>query len=499
LSGGSLPYVQSLLLVAAFWSINVVAYIAERQHGRDRVLLDALQLLADTLIVLLFAWAQHDRPGAESADWAVLVLPAIEGAIRFRVPGAFATWLVVAGGYWGANLASDPSLPTATIAQRLTVVLLVALPVGYLADLLVAEITAHRHGRDQAEQRSVLLRTAALGGWRTSRLDVDEVLDVIRATVVEMGFTEPDVFELEPTEPAVADDEPAGNFRPVRGSFGTRPVPSADARRLAAAAARNSDGSTVWRPDADDEASTLFVLPIPMVEAQHVFLTAHWSGGGAIPAAPVESLELFAAQAGASLHNAQVHRGLEDLKDRLDHAASHDPLTELANRRLFTDELERIARRGRPSDLIGVLFLDLDGFKEVNDRYGHDAGNDLLVAVAERLRACVRPGDLVARIGGDEFTIMLTRLESVAPAAAVAERICSALVEPVTLGTRSVRITTSVGIALARAAGTDTADLMRRADAAMYRAKATGKARWMMDPDSLDLVDDSESHGRKIL
>src|SRR5207237_1269664 len=82
-----------------------------------------------------------------------------------------------------------------------------------------------------------------------------------------------------------------------------------------------------------------------------------------------------------------------------------DALTELPNRRRFTEKLEDRRGRGRPGDLIAVLFLDLDGFKDVNDRFGHDAGNDLLVTVAAKLQRCVREGDIVARMGGDEFTI----------------------------------------------------------------------------------------------
>jgi diguanylate cyclase (GGDEF)-like protein len=187
-----------------------------------------------------------------------------------------------------------------------------------------------------------------------------------------------------------------------------------------------------------------------------------------------------------SLHNAQVHRRLEKLKDRLDHEASHDPLTELANRRLFIDELERTSVRGRPGGLIAVLFVDLDGFKDVNDRFGHDAGDELLIAAAFRLRDCIRPGDLVARIGGDEFTIMLTRLDSAEPAAAVAQRVCAVISEPFQLGSQQVRVSASVGVALAPAARADTDDLLRRADAAMYRAKSHGKARWEVDPGSFE-------------
>ncbi len=142
--------------------------------------------------------------------------------------------------------------------------------------------------------------------------------------------------------------------------------------------------------------------------------------------------------------------------------------------------------RGRPGDLIAVLFLDLDGFKDVNDRHGHDAGNDLLVAVASRLRNCVRPGDVVARMGGDEFTILLTRLESAAPAVEVAERICAALPSPFEIRGAEVRISTSIGIAIAPADSADPGDLLRRADVAMYRAKSQGKAGWALDPTSLE-------------
>ncbi len=490
---GSLPHLAAVLLVGAFWAINGVAFIAERQDARVRVLLGIVQLLADTLVVLLVATAQLSNNTA-SADWAVLVLPAIEGAIRFRVAGAGASWLVLAGGYAAANMAATPNIPAATIAQRLTVVLLVALPLGYLADQLVAEIDAHRAGRKQAELRSTLLRTSALGARMTSRLDVDEIVDVICTIVSELGFVDPQVFELRETHPVGTGDAPPRTAAPVRGSRREPDAGPGDERLLAAAATKVKGRTIAWptgaEADPDDPESTLCALPIPMLDDQFVVLTALWPDAQPPPDAPLESLELFAAQAGASLHNAQVHRGLEELKDRLDHDASHDPLTGLANRRRFVDELKRIAGHGRPGVLIGLLFVDLDGFKDVNDRHGHQAGNDLLVEVANRLRDCVRPGDLVARLGGDEFTIVLTRLERAAPAAAVADRICRVISEPFDIVGQPLHVSTSIGIALTPAYRADTDDLLRRADAAMYRAKAQGKARWTMDPGSLQVAGD---------
>jgi diguanylate cyclase (GGDEF)-like protein len=488
----SIPHLAAIGLVGAFWSINLVAYIAERHDARTRRLMGVLQMLADTLVVLLMVWAmQHGHTSTDSADWAVLVLPAIEGAIRFGIGGSVAGWLVVAGGYWGTNLAATPSLEASTIAQRLTVVLLVALPVGYLADQLVAEIDAHRRGRAQAEQRSALLRTAAHAGRRASLLDVDEVLAVIAETVTEMGFADPVVFELRGRQ---SDDPATYKASAVRGSRADIDIDAGDERIVAAAEVR-ATGEPVMRDSVATRDSTLVALAIPMPDDQFVALTARWPAPPPAPDGPLESLDLFAAQAGASLHNARRHRSLEERKDQLDHEASHDSLTSLANRRRFTEELDRVSARGRPGDFVGVLFCDLDGFKDVNDHYGHDAGNDLLVEVANRLRTSVRPGDLVARIGGDEFVIMLTRLESAAPAAAIAERVCALLRDPILLGSDAVCISTSVGIALDPADRADTADLLRRADAAMYQAKSEGKARWAMDPTSLEKVAHPDRRG----
>lgn len=277
----------------------------------------------------------------------------------------------------------------------------------------------------------MLLRTSALGGRLTSRLDVDEILGVIETTVAELGFVEPHVFELCESGD---EDDPTNRFAaPIRGARHEGRVVVDDERLLAAAAVRIKGHWIAWptgcEADPDGPESTLCALAIPMLDEQFVVLTARWPDATPPPDAPLESLELFAAQAGASLHNAQVHRALEELKDRLDHEASHDALTGLANRRRFIEELDRTAARAHASGLVGLLFVDLDGFKDVNDRHGHHAGNELLVGVAARLRECVRPGDLVARLGGDEFTIFLTRLETAAPAAVIADRICAVLSE----------------------------------------------------------------------
>ncbi|TME35390.1 MAG: EAL domain-containing protein [Chloroflexi bacterium] len=162
----------------------------------------------------------------------------------------------------------------------------------------------------------------------------------------------------------------------------------------------------------------------------------------------------------------------------LEHQALHDSLTGLPNRTLFRDRLQRaVAHADRRKHLVAVLFLDLDNFKVINDSLGHQAGDALLVEVADRLKSCVRAGDTVARLGGDEFTILLEELDEEAEASRAAERIGEALRGPLAIGDRDVFVSASIGLALSAPRRTHPDSLLRNADIAMYRSKATGKAR----------------------
>jgi diguanylate cyclase (GGDEF)-like protein/PAS domain S-box-containing protein len=163
------------------------------------------------------------------------------------------------------------------------------------------------------------------------------------------------------------------------------------------------------------------------------------------------------------------------LEAQLSHRAFHDPLTGLANRALFLDRLQHaLGRSVRHRHAIGVLFLDLDSFKDVNDSMGHGVGDDLLVAVARRLDGCTRPADTVARLGGDEFAILVEELDDVLDVGHVAERILTALEPPLRIGSRQVYVRGSIGIATGGSAETTAEDLLRNADVAMYTAKARG-------------------------
>ncbi|RIK98011.1 MAG: hypothetical protein DCC71_21310 [Proteobacteria bacterium] len=172
---------------------------------------------------------------------------------------------------------------------------------------------------------------------------------------------------------------------------------------------------------------------------------------------------------------------------RISYLASYDNLTGLANRRLFRDQLERaIAAARARSHMLGVLFMDLDRFKRVNDTLGHGAGDVLLQTVAERLRAHVRGNDFVSRaeveeqaaisrLGGDEFTVLLSKLDDPEAAGDVARRILRAIPEPIDLGGHAVSLSASIGIALYPIDGEDVETLLKHADAAMYAAKEGGR------------------------
>ncbi|HEX2417192.1 MAG TPA: bifunctional diguanylate cyclase/phosphodiesterase [Micromonosporaceae bacterium] len=167
------------------------------------------------------------------------------------------------------------------------------------------------------------------------------------------------------------------------------------------------------------------------------------------------------------------------LQALLRHQATHDPLTQLPNRTLFLDELGRALSDG--ADRIGICYLDLDGFKVVNDSLGHDVGDQLLVAVANRLhRSVSRHGHLVARIGGDEFVVLVRRPRDTRTVVQVADSALAALGEPVEIGDHHLSVSASIGIVERSTTGTSAAELMKAADITLYWAKSDGGNRWAL-------------------
>ncbi|ODG99037.1 diguanylate cyclase [Nostoc sp. KVJ20] len=179
---------------------------------------------------------------------------------------------------------------------------------------------------------------------------------------------------------------------------------------------------------------------------------------------------------------AELFRSNNELKlkeDHLRYLAYHDPLTGLSNRKFFAEQLYESLHWAQHNNLLlGLLFIDLDGFKQVNDTLGHETGDRLLMTIAGRLSNSLRASDTVSRLGGDEFTVILRAIPNVQIAAKVAEKILSSITKPIVLDGYTIRVSASIGISVYPYNSQDSETLMKQADAAMYRAKRLGKNRY---------------------
>ena len=190
----------------------------------------------------------------------------------------------------------------------------------------------------------------------------------------------------------------------------------------------------------------------------------------------LRALGIFAEHAAGAIANARLYEAERAHAQALEHQAFHDPLTGLPNRKLFADRLGQALRRNGHNGLVaGVLFLDLDDFKKINDSMGHASGDQLLCAVADRLRRSLRDADTPARLGGDEFAVLIEDLDDEEHVERAAERVIEAISHPFLIGEREVTVRASIGVAGARGGKVETEELLRNADVAMYIAKARGK------------------------
>ena len=189
-----------------------------------------------------------------------------------------------------------------------------------------------------------------------------------------------------------------------------------------------------------------------------------------------EALQAFAEHASLALNDARTVEALRSTLDKAIHQATHDALTGLANRTRILECLAERLMLPEAVDGIGVLFIDLDRFKLVNDSLGHEVGDEVLRTMATRLAASVRPGDLVGRLSGDEFVVVCSGLHGEIDALGLSDRICRQLAMPLQVADRQLVVTASVGVARA-VAGLGADQLLRDADVAMYQAKQRGRAR----------------------
>ena len=223
--------------------------------------------------------------------------------------------------------------------------------------------------------------------------------------------------------------------------------------------------------------AAVFALPLRHGNEQLGALDLYSDTVGELSARDMVVAQTLADVAAAYLLNARSHTAARDASDLFQHSALHDSLTGLPNRALLNERLEHAscrARRSRTS--AAILFADLDRFKQVNDSYGHRTGDELLIAVADRLSALVRPGDTLARVSGDEFVFLCDELQSAADVEILAGRIGSAFNTPFSLAEAEITVSASVGVAFAGPGDEVSEKLVVKADMAMYEAKRSGRA-----------------------
>jgi diguanylate cyclase (GGDEF)-like protein len=229
------------------------------------------------------------------------------------------------------------------------------------------------------------------------------------------------------------------------------------------------------RPHLRSVALVALPLVVALLATYSISAIRHHTGDGRLADLATFSI-VGVALISLMLLRTRTEGARKELQARLAHQAFHDPLTDLANRNLLKSRLEHaLARVSRTKDPMGLLFIDLDDFKKVNDTLGHDAGDELLLVIADRLRSCTRTGDTVARLGGDEFAVLLEKMSHPRNAVEVATRIIEEINAPVELTGGLVGMTCSVGVSLGLD-GTESAEtLLANADMAMYAAKGAGK------------------------
>lgn len=478
LGGGTSLFLAALACLNALVNAARMLGLARERTRRSAV---ALQMATDALIALA-AMLLLDASATPLA-WIALLLPVFDAGVAFGAMGAGLAWAALSLIYVVSRLQIDPpGESTANMlglaVQQLAAVAVVALPTAYVAARMRDDL-AHSHGaRIDANRRAEqLLLVAAAAQRLATTTDSIKVLDIALDCTVSLGFARADVCEkhgdrawrllrvtgLHPgPEPALDGclDEAVLRNRTVTMGIGEAPVDIEELRLLGYRAG--------------------VVLPVAQSSGYAIVIRV-WSLEPLTTASStLESLELVATLTAGAWQNATTLSNLESWSNELTRQATHDELTGLANRpHLFASVEASLERMRITGTRFAALFLDLDGFKEVNDELGHEAGDAVLQGIAERLGHQVRGHDVLARLGGDEFVVVLNDLADPSHALTVADRICEAAAAPFSIGNSIVRLAASIGIAYAQP--DDSADsVLNTADRVMYEAKRLGGNRYVV-------------------
>ena len=373
----------------------------------------------------------------------------------------------------GSRAATSPS----TVLELSTVTGFAALMASYVIVFALLWAVSRRLKEGASDLRSVV----AMSGDLTQTLDPQQVGNAIAAHIARaVGAQECGLNYLDEDGDRLVVH---GYFPPERAQF-VEPSYSASAYPATrqVIADQRPYVAHVDDPTADPQEVAFLrstgqssIAIIPLIAAGRTVGIVEFTSVGREPfdARAIELATMLATEAAMALENARLY-------DQIRHQAFHDGLTGLSNRSLFRDRVKHsLDLAARRSDwLIAVLYIDLDGFKTMNDRLGHAGGDELLAAAAARIASVLRPGDTAARLGGDEFAVLLEGLGEPAQAGLVAQRVIAALAEPTVIGDTTVSIRASVGLDVGSGMTETVDDLLRNADVAMYAAKNAGGARW---------------------
>lgn len=468
---------EQLLLVAigGLAAINgASSWVAKTYGDRPPRHFSTIELVADSLLVIVLTTAT----GGSGIGWVLIALPIVEAAVRFRLAGALMHWMMMTGVTLAARLwiLEGSTANTNTVIDELEqlldqlgVLLLVVIPGAYIAEQLLNDVVLQQRHTQNAVSRGQLLELVAETGHEVNRLG-GELADILAEAATRIGFDRSDVCVYVPSSgwrilAEAGRDElrfphPGERTSTLEPDDLPEPEVYVDIRDVNAADAVELESRGI---------DTLIRFVIADDDGTVVVLRAGAATRGQLAAANIDALRLLCGQATIAIQNRQLIDELQTAHGELHHQATHDALTALPNRAFFLDRLHE-SLAARPDDPHAVLFLDLNGFKAVNDSLGHEAGDALLAIVAKRLVDAVGDRGLVARLGGDEFTVLLDPMEDRRLAIQAASDIHRALVEPMALERETVRVGASIGIAYAED-GLPEAEILRRADAAMYAAK----------------------------
>lgn len=420
------------------------------------------------LQVFVLAAAVYFDGGASSSMYLMYYVLTAFFAIAYPPRAQLSLLAVVAGSYCGALALTGWHVDAGTLYLRLAAFGVLGFVSSLAGRWLVAEMQERARSLSAAETRAGMLDTVARAARRVSSLDAAHVLGGALSGAMELGCSEAEVWMLEGDprslvlQRRIAIEQKSPNESLARDVFRT-------ARSTGLTQVNAVDSNTVVGALVHSEGEAVGIL----LAKVHNAVVAD--------SMVVECIELLAAQVSAGLDVARNVAERRSMEERLAHWAFHDSLTDLPNRVLFADRLElALARTAREESSVAVLFLDLDGFKGINDTLGHAAGDELLQNVARRLHGCLRPNDTLARYGGDEFVVLVEQVEDAGAAILVAKRILKALSHPVRVSDQQLYVKTSIGIALAGSGPGANTDVLRRADMAMYEAKTGGGSRYVV-------------------